>query len=720
MTPSDPYDIENPGNPANIVNRELAKLEFQRRVLGEAYDEKNPLLERVRFLSILGSNLDEFFMVRVGGLHLQVMQGVRALSSDGKEPAEQLAAIRPVAAELMQQAREYFEHELMPLLEEEGIHLQHYESLTSKQKEAVEQYFDDIVFPVLTPLAFDPGHPFPHISNLSLNLAVSLIDQEGVQRFARVKVPDAIGHLVPIKRSSGGVKKDGTAPTHHYFVWLHEVIVAHLDKLFEGMEIIEAHPFHVIRNADYDIQEIESDDLMETIEEEIRKRRFGPVVRLLVFDSMPDHMLETLLVNLRVNRRDVYKMTHQPLVLRSLSQIASIDSRTLHFPRYTPREPDYIEKIVDGRRPSIYAAIRKGNIILHHPYDSFNPTVNFLKKAARDPNVVAIKATLYRVGRNSPIVSALLEACRDYGKQVAVLVELKARFDEESNIEWARMLEQVGVHVTYGFVGLKTHTKLLMVVRNEGDVMRRYIHLGTGNYNHVTAKLYEDLGMLTCDEVIGDDVSHLFNVITGYSTKTDYQKLLVAPATLRKGIEDRIKREIKNKEKGKQAYIIFKCNALIDPPIIELLYKASQAGVRVILILRGESSLRPGVKGLSENIRVISVLGRYLEHSRIYYFYNDGDEEVYMGSADLMQRNLNRRIETLFPVEDPDLIKYVRDQILRVYLRDNTKARLMKPDGSYYLVKPQKGEKPFSAQEHFMYHRELLERDLADDDFEVD
>ncbi|MEE4195343.1 MAG: polyphosphate kinase 1 [Anaerolineae bacterium] len=719
--PSDkPYDIDDPGNPVNIVNRELAKLEFQRRVLEEAFDESNPLLERVRFLSILGSNLDEFYMVRVGGLHLQVMQDVRALSSDGKEPAEQLAAIRPVAAALMQEAREYFEHTLMPLLEEEGIHLQSYESLTDKQKEAVGQYFDDIVFPVLTPLAFDPGHPFPHISNLSMNLAVSLIDQEGVERFARVKVPDAIGHLVPIKRSSGGVKKDGTAPPHHYFVWLHEVIVAHLSKLFEGMKIIEAHPFHVIRNADYDIQEIESDDLMETIEEEIRKRRFGPVVRLLVFDSMPDHMLDILQDNLKVNRRDIYRMNHQPLVLGSLSQIASIESRTLHFKRYIPREPDFIEKVVDGRRPSIFAAIRKGNIILHHPYDSFNPTINFLRKAARDPNVVAIKATLYRVGQKSPIVAALLEACRDYGKQVAVMVELKARFDEESNIEWARMLEQVGVHVTYGFVGLKTHTKLLMVVRNEGDVMRRYIHLGTGNYNHVTARLYEDIGMMTCDEIIGDDVSHLFNVITGYSTKTDYQKLLVAPGNLRRGIEDRIKREIKNQEKGKQGYIIFKCNALIDPPVIELLYKASQAGVRVILILRGESSLRPGIKGLSENIRVISILGRYLEHSRIYYFYNGGNEEVFMGSADLMDRNLNRRIETLFPVEDPDLIKYVRDQILRVYLRDNTKARLMKPDGSYHRLQPGKGEAPFSAQEHFMYHRELLERELADDDFEVD
>lgn len=718
--PENEYDIQHPGNPINIVNRELAKLEFQRRVLEEAFDERNPLLERVRFLSILGSNMDEFFMVRVGGLHLQDMQGINALSSDGREPAEQLAEIRPGAAALMQQAREYFDQTLLPLLEEEGIHLQSYESLTDKQKEAVKQYFDDIVFPVLTPLAFDPGHPFPHISNLSTNLAVSLIDQEGIQRFARVKVPDSIGHLVPIKRSSGSVKKDGTSPTHHYFVWLHEVMVAHLDKLFEGVEILEAHPFHVIRNADYDIQEIESDDLMETIEEEIRKRRFGPVVRLLVFDSMPEHMLDILQVNLRVNRRDVYKMTHQPMVLRSLSQIANIESRTLHFERYSPRVPDFIEKVVDGKRPSIYAAIRKGNIILHHPYDSFNPTVNFLKKAARDPNVVAIKATLYRVGQNSPIVTALLQACRDYGKQVAVLVELKARFDEESNIEWARMLEQVGVHVTYGFVGLKTHTKLLMVVRNEGDVMRRYIHLGTGNYNHVTARLYEDLGMLTCDDVIGDDVSHLFNVITGYSSKKDYQKLLVAPGTLRQGIEDRIKREIKNQEKGKQGYLIFKCNALIDPPIIELLYKASQAGVRVILLLRGESSLRPGIKGLSENIRVISVLGRYLEHSRIYYFYNGGKEEIYMGSADLMERNLNRRIETLFPVEDPDMIKYIRDQILRVYLRDNTKARLMKPDGSYYRLKPGKNQKPFSAQEHFMYHRELLERELADDDFELD
>ncbi len=718
--PAKEFDIENPGNPINLINRELSRLEFQRRVLEEAKDENKPLLERVRFLSILGSNMEEFFMVRVGGLHLQNVQGVRALSPEGLEPAEQLAHIRPAATAIMRDARQYFADVIMPLLEEEGIHLQHYDLLTEKQKDAVEAYFDEVVFPVLTPLALDPGHPFPHISNLSMNLAVLLEDNEGLQRFARIKVPNSIGHLVPIKRSSGGVKKDGTLPTHHYFVWLHEVIVANLQKLFPGMNIIEAHPFHVIRNADYDIQQIESDDLMETIEEEIRKQRFGPVVRLMIFDSMPDHILSILQENLRVNRLDIYKMSHEPLVLRTLDQLADIESRQLHFPRYQPRVPQFIDQMVAGKRPSIYNAIRKGNIFLHHPYDSLTPVINFLKRASRDPNVVAIKATLYRVGQKSPIVAALLEAARDYGKQVAVMVELKARFDEESNIEWARMLEQVGVHVTYGFVGLKTHTKMMMVVRREGDTMRRYVHLGTGNYNHITAQLYEDIGMMTCDEAIGEDVTHLFNAITGYSSKSDYKKLLVAPVNLRQGIESRINREIERQEEGMQGYLIFKCNALIDPPIIAHLYRASQAGVRVILLVRGECALRPGIKGLSDNIRVISVLGRYLEHSRIYYFHNGGEEEMFIGSADMMQRNLNRRIETLFPVEDAEMVRYIRDQVLRVYLRDNTKAWQMKSDGSYSKVKPSKKEEPFSVQEHFMYHRELLDRELADDDFDAD
>ncbi len=709
------FDIEDIKNPINLVNRELGLLEFQKRVLDEAKDEGNPLLARVRFLSILGSNLDEFFMVRVGGLYVQNMEGVQTLSADGLTPAEQLAKIRGSALKLMLDGRAYFNEVLLPLLEEKGIHLLSYKELSKKQKDALTEYFHDVVFPVLTPLAFDPGHPFPHISNLSVNLAVMLEDKKGDQHFARVKVPDSLGYLVPLKRSSGSVKKDGTVPFHHYFVWLHELIHENLGELFSGMEIIEAHPFHITRNADFEIQEIESDDLLYTIEGEIRKRRFGPVVRLIVLDTMPKKVLNILKENLEVEKRDIYPLEYAPINLSSLSQLASIDRYELQFPSYQPRIPNFLNLPDKVEEPTIYKAIRDGEFLLHHPYDSFMPIVDFLNTAARDPKVVTIKATLYRVGKNSPVVDALLRARRDYRKQVAVLVELKARFDEESNIEWARMLEQEGVHVTYGLLGLKTHCKLLMVVRNEGDVMRRYLHLGTGNYNHITAQLYEDIGMFTCDEVIAEDVSDLFNVITGYSNKTEYQKLLVAPNKLRHAMEEKIQREIDQQEKSKRGYLIFKINALVDPRIIQLLYKASQAGVKVVLIVRGTCSLRPGIKGLSDNIRVISVLGRYLEHSRIYYFHNGGDEEIWMGSADLMQRNLDRRIETLFPIEDRAMIKYVRNQILRVYFRDNYKARMMLPDGTFYRVKPKKGDEPFNVQEYFMYHRKVQDRDLGDE-----
>ena len=710
-----PYDVDDVNSPKNLINRELGLLEFQRRVLDEAKDESTPLLERVRFLSILGSNLDEFFMVRVGGLYLQNMEGIQTISMDGRTPAEQLAEIRQEAHDLMVDGRQYFQEVLNPQLEVAGIHLLGYEHLSSKQQETLKQYYQEIVFPVLTPLAFDPGHPFPHISNLSVNLAVLLRDEDGLEHFARVKVPDNLGYLVPLKRSSGGVRKDGTVPYHHYFVWLYDVIIANLSSLFPGMEIVEAHPFHITRNADFEIQEIEADDLMYTIEEEIRKRRFGPVVRLLIFDRMPEHMLNILVENLRVERRDVYRLKYAPLTLGSLSQMTSIDRFDLHFPQFQPRVPNFLRVEGVSEEPLIFTAIRKGNFFLHHPYDSFLPTIDFLNTAARDPKVVAIKATLYRVGKNSPVVRALLEASRDYGKQVAVLVELKARFDEESNIEWARMLEQEGVHVTYGVMGLKTHAKVIMVVRNEGDVMRRYLHLGTGNYNHITAQLYEDIGMFTCDETLAEDAADLFNALTGYSRKADYKKLLVAPVNLRQAIEEKIVREITHQQNGHKGYLIFKINSLVDPRMIQKLYLASQAGVKIVLLVRGVCALRPGIKGLSENIRVISILGRYLEHSRIYYFHNGGQEEIWMGSADLMQRNLDRRVETLFPVEDKDAINYIRSQILRVYLRDNTKARMMKPDGTFYRLKPQDGADIFSVQEHFMYHRKPLERDIEQD-----
>lgn len=691
-------------DPKLYINRELSMLEFQRRVFDEARDESNPLLERVKFLAIVGSNLDEFFMVRVGGLKMQIDAGVVDFSMDGMTPAEQLAAIRKFAANLLQEACEYWHDVLLPQLNEAGIHVLDYENLGSKQLENVKSYFDEVIFPVLTPLAFDPGHPFPHISNLSLNLAVLIRDTSGNERFARVKVPASLPRLVPIKRSSGGVRKDGTVPHHHYFVWVEQVIAKNLRALFPGVEVIEAHPFRVTRNADFEIQELEADDLLETMEESVRERRFGSVVRLCVNETMSDRIRHILIQNLEVDPNDVYTMGN-PLGLSSLTGLYSIDRYDLREVPYFPPVPAPLKQTesLDGQ---VFAAIRRENILLHHPYDSFTPVVDFIKTAARDPDVLAIKQTLYRVGQNSPVVNALLEARREYGKQVAVLVELKARFDEESNIGWARMLEREGVHVTYGLLGLKTHSKVCLVIRKEGDEhIRRYIHLGTGNYNSVTAHLYEDIGMFTCDDEIGADATELFNSLTGYSEKTDYRKLLVAPVNLRDKMEELIKREIKHAQEGKDARLIFKMNSLVDRGMIELLYQASQAGVTVDLIVRGICCLRPGIEGLSDNVRVISIVGRFLEHSRIYYFHNDVANQIYMGSADLMPRNINRRVEVLFPVENPRMIRHIRENILEVYLSDTVKARLMDSDGQYFRVDPKPDQRPFNSQLWFLEQR---------------
>lgn len=696
----------NIDDPQNYINRELGLLEFQRRVLEEAEDESNPLLERIKFLSILGSNLDEFFMVRVGGLKMQNDTGMIELSIDGKTPAQQLAAIRKTSWALMEEGRKYFNKTLLPEMEKAGIHLLDYAKLNEKQKEAANAYFDEVVFPVLTPLAFDPGHPFPHISNLSLNLAILIQDQQGRRHFARLKVPASLPMLVPIKRSSGSIRRDGTVPYHHYFVWLVQLIIENLHKLFPGMEVLEAHAFHVTRNADFEIQELEASDLLETMEENVRKRRFGDVVRLIVHKNMPGYIKDILIQNLKMDIHDVYELD-TPLDLRSLMQLTKIDRYDLKdkpFVPYTPAVLKHSNEILDS---SIFSAIRQNNILLHHPYDSFLPVVDLLRTAARDPDVLAIKQTLYRVGGNSPIVKTLLEARRDYGKQVAVLVELKARFDEESNIEWARLLEQEGVHVTYGLLGLKTHSKIALVVRKEGEHIRRYVHLGTGNYNHITAQIYEDVGMFTCDPDIGADATDLFNYLTGYSLKEDYRKLVVAPINMRERFEELIRAEIAHQAKGEAGHIIFKMNALVDKPMIGLLYEASQAGVKIDLIIRGICCLRPGIEGLSENIRVISILGRFLEHSRIFYFRNGGNEKVLMGSADLMSRNLNRRVEVLFPVEDAGMVRHIRDDILESYLCDNAKARVMQPDGSYIHLKPGENEPAQNVQQQFLLRRHL-------------
>jgi len=680
------------------LNRELSQLEFQWRVLDEARDPSNPLLERIKFIAIVGSNLEEFFMVRVGGLRMQRDTGVTELSPDGLTPARQLAEIRKEAQRLMEGAESYLLTQLYPALKEKGIFVMNYSDLSAKQKEGVNEYFDEVIFPVLTPLAYDPGHPFPHISNLSLNLAVIVKGKDGARRFARIKVPPSLPQLVPIKRSSGGMRKDGTVPRRHYFVWLDQVIKANLQALFPGMEIIEAYPFHVTRNSDMEIQELEAIDLLDIIEESVRKRRFGAVVRMLIPRNMPLEIKKILIDNLKIDPNDVYAL-NGPLVHSSLMELAKIDRLDLKDRPFLPSVPAQL-KSVDAYNPGqIFEAIREGNILLHHPYDSFNPVVDFLRSAAKDPAVLAIKQTLYRVGQNSPVVNTLLDASREYRKQVAVLVELKARFDEESNIGWARILEQEGVHVTYGLLGLKTHSKIALVVRKEGGHIRRYVHLGTGNYNHITANLYEDLGVFTCDDAIGADATDLFNYLTGYSTREDYRKLLVAPINLRRRFEEMLRQEIEHARKGQKARLLFKMNALVDKPMIRLLYEASQAGVKVDLIVRGICCLRPGMPGISDNIRVFSIVGRFLEHSRIYYFYNAGQEVIYTGSADLMPRNLNQRVEVLFPVEDAQMIRHIRDDILELYLRDNTKCRMMQPDGKYIHLAPADHETPLNTQE---------------------
>jgi polyphosphate kinase len=683
------------------VNRELSLLEFQRRVLDEARDERNPLLERAKFLAILGSNLDEFFMVRVSGIRRQVLSHITAVDPAGLTPREELALIRKLSLQLYTEAQGFLRRKLLPKLGREGIHVLDYARLNGTQRARADSYFREVIHPVLTPLAVDPGHPFPHISNLSLNLAIVVRDPKGHERFARLKVPDTLPRLVPLKKSSGGERRDGTLPRHHYFVWIEQVIEANLAPLFPGMEVLSAHPFRVVRDADIEIQEIEADDLLETMQQGIRRRKFGSVVQVAILESMPADVRAVLLENLEARASDLFVM-QGPLGLSALWQVYNgVERHELMFPPYRPFIPKEFRK---ATATDMFDAIRAGNILLHHPYDSFEPVVEFLRAAASDPQVLAIKQTLYRVGRNSPVVGTLLEAV-ERGKQVAVLVELSARFDEESNIGWARLLEQAGVHVVYGVVGLKTHSKIAMVVRQEGEGIRRYLHLATGNYNPTTAGMYEDIGVFTCDEAMGVDATDLFNYLTSYSTKHDYHKLLIAPVTLRGRLEQMIERETAHAVAGRRAHIILKANSLADPPVIRLLYRASQAGVKVDLFIRGICCLRPGWPGISDNITVISTVGRYLEHSRIFYFLNGGDEEVYLGSADLMQRNLNHRVEVVFPVESPEHKRYLRDHALDAYRQDNVKSRRMMTDGTYVQVTAAEGETLAGAQDILMRGR---------------
>jgi len=661
------------------LNRELSWLQFNRRVLGEALDVRHPLLERVKFLSIFSSNLDEFFMVRVAGIRQQIEAGVIEPSPDGLSPHDQLAHIKPVVEELTELQRKCWCDDVRPQLQAKGILVCDYAELNERQRQRLRELFLEEIFPVLTPLAFDPGHPFPHISNLSLSLAVVVHDPRHGERFARVKVPEVLPRLLPIPSDDG----------QQVFVWLEQVIAEHVDALFPGMHVVEAYPFRVTRNGDVDLQEEEAADLLRTIEHGIRQRHFGRVVRLTVDESIPPRILGILVDNMEISPGDVYSVTG-PLGLAELMDLYSLDRPDLKDTPFVPAVPELLE---EGDDP--FTAMRSGDILLHHPFDSFMPVVDLISVAAEDPQVLAIKQTLYRVGRNTPLVNALMRA-RENGKQVTVLVELKARFDEENNIEWAKQLEGAGVHVVYGLLGLKTHCKLALIVRKERDGIRRYIHLSTGNYNVATAHLYTDIGFLTADPDFGADASDVFNYLTGYSAQRTYRKFLVAPVNMRHAVRGLIEREVHRQRETGSGRLIFKMNTLTDPQMIEALYQASAAGVQIDLIVRGVCCLRPGVPGLSETIRVRSIIGRFLEHSRIYYFYNGGQEEVYLGSADLMSRNLDRRVETMFPVYAPGLVRRLRDDVLGMYLRDTINAHELLPDGSY--ARPNGTQPPLDSQ----------------------
>jgi len=707
MSLSYPQPVEHllkqlPGleHPGLYLNRELSWVLFNWRVLEEAMNPQHPLLERVKFLAIFANNLDEFFMIRVSGLGRQLAAGTSEGPPDGMTPAQQVAAIRQALLTHIRKQADCWQKDLLPKLRDAGIHVLRYTELTAKQHDAVRKYFEQEIYPVLTPLAFDPSHPFPHISNLSLNLAVVVNDPLHGERFARLKVPDVFPRLLPIpsQETSKTYKRLGLTPAASTFVWLEDVVAANLDMLFPGLEVVAAYPFRVTRDADFEIEEDEASDLLSTIEESVEARHFGSGVRLEVDRAMPARIRSLLEKHMGFVPYQVYAVP-APIGMASLMELTKLERPELKDPAFQPATPPALLAEDD-----IFSMIRQRDVLLYHPYDSFAPVVDFVRAAARDPQVLAIKQTLYRIGQNSPIVDALTEA-REHGKQVAVLVELKARFDEENNIAWARALEQAGVHVVYGLLGVKTHAKLCLVVRREPEGIVRYVHISTGNYNVATSRVYTDLGLFTCDPDIGADVSDLFNALTGYSRKEQYRKLLVAPHSMRPLLLARIDREITRHRAHGDGYLAFKMNALVDKACIQALYRASQAGVKVDLQIRSICCLRPGVPGISDNITVTSVVGRFLEHTRIYYFHNGGEDEVLLGSADLMPRNLDRRIETLFPVENAHLRHLVVQDILQIHLRDTTHARQLHADGVYKHRRPERGEAEVDSQLQMLNRR---------------
>lgn len=677
-----------------LFNRELSWLEFNRRVLEEALDKNKPLLERLKFLSIFSTNLDEFFMIRVSGLKEQVLQGINELSPDGMTPAEQLVEIRQKLLPMLSEQNRCLMEEILPLLEKNGISLEDYKSLNSYEKTQVDEYFLKQVFPILTPQAVDASHPFPYISNLSLNIGLIVKPSKesslphrvlhlfNQNRFARIKLPSTLPRLIPIE--------DGKR-----FILLEDLIVGNLPLLFPNVETSECHLFRVTRDADIEIREDEAGDLLRTVERELHKRRFSFPVRLEVSSTMPPEMISYLTRSFGLTESDVYRIDGL-LNVSDLMELYNLNRSDLKDKPITYSIPDILRKTTK----SYFDILKTQDLLFHHPFTSYTTVTDFIDEAAEDDDVLAIKICLYRTGKDSPIISSLVKAIENE-KQVATLIELKARFDEENNIEWARHLESEGVHVIYGIRGLKTHSKIALVVRREEGGLKRYVHIATGNYNPTTSKIYTDLGLLTSDDEIGADVTALFNFLTGYSYQADYRELLVAPINMREKMTDLIRTETKNARDGKPARIIIKVNNLTDVDIIRELYEASMAGVSIDLIVRGICMLRPGLKGISENIRVISIVGRFLEHSRIFYFENQGNNKLFIGSADLMKRNLDHRVEVITPVKD-NRLKQILKEILEIYLKDTAQARVLCPDGSYKRLRDKvKKEELFSAQDFF-------------------
>lgn len=689
--------------PANrYINRELSWLDFNARVLALAEDRWQPLLERAKFLAIFASNLDEFYMVRVAGLERRADAGLSVRSADGLSPTEQLTLIGTRTQELAVRHARVFLDQVKPALAAEGIAIIGWSDLADDERSRLSSYFQDQVFPVLTPLAVDPAHPFPYISGLSLNLAVTVRDSDtGGEHFARVKVPANVDRFVRVRHRSPATETDhATRATPVAFLPMEDLIAAHLDQLFPGMDVVEHHSFRITRNADFEVDEDRDEDLLQALERELARRRFGSPVRLEVSDDMTEHMLDLLLRELDVDPGDVVQVPGL-LDLSCLWQAYDTDRPNLKDTPYVPATPPVFGELEASH--NVFAALRDGDALVHHPYDSFSTTVQrFIEQAAADPKVLAIKLTLYRTSGDSPVVNALIDAA-EAGKQVVALVELKARFDEQANIKWARALEQAGVHVVYGLVGLKTHCKTCLVVRREGATIRRYCHIGTGNYNPKTARLYEDIGLFTAAPEVGADLTDLFNSLTGYSRKVNYHNLLVAPSGVRSGIVERIRREIELAEQGLPARIRLKCNAIVDEQVIDALYRASQAGVPVQVVVRGICALRAGVPGMSENIEVRSLLGRYLEHSRI--FHCQAQDEYWIGSADMMHRNLDRRVEVMVQVKDPRLCARLAE-VFDSALYPTTRCWVLRPNGSWQAApKPAEQVQVRDHQDYLMRRR---------------